>query len=126
MEETQTNQPVKSTPDLDARVFAAMSYLSVLFIVPWVVKRDDAYVMFHVKQGVALFMAEVIVWFVLWLLESLLVTIFSFGAFTFAAFLYKLAWIFFAAVSVLWVYWAARGAKQPIPVLWIISKNLKI
>jgi len=126
MEPVATNQSPTTGPELDARVFAAMSYLSVLFIVPWVVKRDDAFVMFHVKQGVALFVAEVVVWFVLWLLESLLVALFSFGAFTFAAFLYKLAWIFFAVVSVMWVYWAARGIKRPMPWLWIISKNLKI
>lgn len=124
--EEQKVSPQIGKLELDSKIFAALSYLSVLFIVPWIVKRDDAFVMFHVRQGIALFLAEVVVWFILWLLESLLTTVFSFGAFTFVSLLYKLAWLVFTAVSLVGVYFAAKGEQKQLPILWVIARNLKI
>ena len=112
--------------ELDSKIFAALSYLSILFIVPWVVKKDDVFVKFHVRQGLVLFFVEVIAWFILYLIESLLITLFSFGALSFIAFLYKLAWLFFAGVSIVGIYFAVKGEKRKIPILWDLSKNLKI
>jgi len=82
--------------------------------------------MFHVKQGVALFLAEAVVWIILWFLETLLITIFSFGALTLVAMLYKGAWLFFAALSMVGIYYAIKGEKKPLPWLWVVTKNLKI
>lgn len=112
--------------ELDSKIFAALSYLSILFVVPWIIKKDDTFVVFHVRQGMILFLAEIVIWFVLWLLESLLTTIFSFGAFTIMSVLYKLAWLLFAGVSIVGVYFAAKGKFKKLPILWILSKNLKI
>ncbi len=112
--------------ELDSKIFAALSYLSILFVVPWVVKKDDVFVKFHVRQGLVLFFAELIAWFILYLIESLLITLFSFGALSFVAFLYKLVWLFFAGVSIVGIYFAVKGKKRKIPILWDLSKNFKI
>ena len=93
---------------------------------PWVIKRDDGFVMFHVRQGLALFIAEIVVWFILWLLEALLTTVFSFGAYSFMVFFYRLAWLLFAAVSLAGAYFAAAGAKKELKWLGVIAKNLKV
>ncbi|MBF0462267.1 MAG: hypothetical protein HQL87_12825 [Magnetococcales bacterium] len=45
---------------LSARVLAAMSYLGVLSLVPLVINRDDSYVQFHARQGVVLWIWEVL------------------------------------------------------------------
>ncbi|MEO5363059.1 MAG: hypothetical protein H7838_05485 [Magnetococcus sp. DMHC-8] len=42
------------------RVLAAMSYLGVLSLVPLVMNRNDSYVQFHARQGVILWMWEVL------------------------------------------------------------------
>lgn len=125
MEEQQNNQ-LANRLELDSRIFAGLSYLSILFVVPWITKRDDRFVMFHVRQGATLFLAEVVIWFILWLLESFLTTVFSFGALTLISVLYKLAWLFFAAVSLSGVYFAVRGVERPLPGLWLFAKNLKL
>lgn len=52
MAENQGTQ-VKSADD--SKLFAALSYLWVLSIVFYVLKKDDAYVQFHAKQGIVLF-----------------------------------------------------------------------
>lgn len=124
MESPETNQSPRL--ESDTLVFAALSYLSILFVIPWVTKKDNAYVMFHVKQGITLFLAEVVVWFVLWLIENFLTTIFSFGALTLISILYKLAWIFFAIVSLAGVYFALKGNEKKLPGLYHFSRNLKV
>lgn len=45
---------------VSARLLAAMSYLGVLSLVPLVVNRTDSYVQFHARQGVVLWMWEVL------------------------------------------------------------------
>ena len=41
-------------------VMALLSYVSILFIVPMLTAKDDPYVKFHIKQGMALFVFELI------------------------------------------------------------------
>ena len=45
---------------LSSRVLAVMSYLGVLSLVPLVMNRNDPYVQFHARQGVVLWMWEVL------------------------------------------------------------------
>lgn len=125
MEEQNLNSTVNGL-ELDTKIFAGLSYLSILFVVPWVAKREDRFVMFHVRQGVTLFFAEIVVAVILWLLDAFLTSVFSFGALTFMLILNKLAWIFFAAVSIIGVYFAIKGVEKQLPILSLFSRNLKI
>ena len=45
---------------ISSRLLAIMSYLGVLSLVPLVMNRDDSYVQFHARQGVVLWMWEVL------------------------------------------------------------------
>ena len=45
---------------MSSRLLAVMSYLGVLSLVPLVMNRDDSYVQFHARQGVILWMWEVL------------------------------------------------------------------
>ena len=44
---------------VDGKVFALLAYLSILCIIPLVFKKDDAFVLFHGKQGLVIFIGEV-------------------------------------------------------------------
>ncbi|MBN2585040.1 hypothetical protein JXA59_00085 [Patescibacteria group bacterium] len=125
MEEQNRPQLVNGL-ELDTRVFAALSYLSILFVVPWIAKREDKFVMFHVRQGAVLFLAEVVAGVVLLLLGNFLTAIFSFGVFTFTQWLSKIAWLLFVAVSVMGVYFAVKGQEKQLPGIWLFAKNLKL
>ena len=46
---------------LDGKVFAILSYLSILCIIPLIFKKDNSFVFFHSKQGLVLFIGEVAV-----------------------------------------------------------------
>jgi len=118
--------PVHSTLEMDTKVFAALSYFSALFVVPWVVRKDHSFVAFHIKRGMVLFGAELITWFILWLIESLLVTLFSMQAALMLAWLYKLIWLFFAVISLAGAYWAITGKEKSLPWVEMFAKNTKL
>jgi uncharacterized membrane protein len=44
-------------------VFGVLAYLGPLVIVSWIVSKDDPFVAFHIKQGLALLLVEVVLWF---------------------------------------------------------------
>ena len=44
---------------LEGKIFALLSYLTILCIIPLVLKRDNPFVLTHGKQGLVLFIAEV-------------------------------------------------------------------
>jgi uncharacterized membrane protein len=42
-------------------VIAAIGYIGILFLIPLLAKRDSAFAQYHAKQGLVLFVFEVIV-----------------------------------------------------------------
>lgn len=46
---------------LDGKIFAILSYLSILCIIPLVFKRDNDFVLSHGKQGLVIFVGQVAV-----------------------------------------------------------------
>lgn len=55
----------KSSSDVEEnKVMAAISYLGILFLIPLLAKKDSAYAQYHAKQGMILFIFEVLFSFV--------------------------------------------------------------
>ncbi|MBV9497217.1 MAG: hypothetical protein JOZ54_23480, partial [Acidobacteria bacterium] len=54
--------PVGGAPSSDRTIMLVLSYLGILSLIPFFMKKDDAEVQWHAKNGVALFGAEVVVW----------------------------------------------------------------
>ena len=48
-------EPVRPKGAQSNKLLAALSYLSVLFILPFIFCKDDKYAMFHARQGAILF-----------------------------------------------------------------------
>lgn len=60
------------------KVMACLSYLGILFLVPLLAKKDSKFAQTHAKQGMALFICEVIlaiIPYLGWLLELAVVVI---------------------------------------------------
>ena len=53
--------PPSAEEILEGKIFAVLAYLSGLCILPLVFKKENAFVLPHAKQGLVLFVAEVIV-----------------------------------------------------------------
>jgi uncharacterized membrane protein len=69
----------------EGKVFAILSYLSILCIIPLVFKKDNPFVLKHGKQGLILFMGEVAVFIVHIILGQWILRLgmFIFGVFSF-------------------------------------------
>ncbi|CAK0765428.1 putative Magnetosome protein MamF [Gammaproteobacteria bacterium] len=51
---------VQAKSGLTSKMLACMSYLGILALVPLVLNRDDDYISFHARQGVVIWMWEVL------------------------------------------------------------------
>ncbi|HBO17157.1 MAG TPA: hypothetical protein DD451_04105 [Candidatus Moranbacteria bacterium] len=45
------------------KAIALLSYISILFLIPLLLKKSSAFCQFHAKQGMVLFIVEVVGWF---------------------------------------------------------------
>ena len=123
--------PTPSNPQapdtvVEDRIFAALSYVSILFIVPLILKNENEDIHFHAKQGLVLFGAEVAVWFVLLLLDSFLAALFPAGELFLIRILGALAWLAFMGLSIAGVYAAARGRRWEMPFIGKIANRIKV
>ena len=93
----------------EGKIFAFMGYLSFLCIIPLVFKKDNDFVLFHAKQGLVIFVAEVAV-FIL----SIVINIRSFGI------------LVFGLLSLWGIFLALSGKRTKIPIVYDISEKISL
>lgn len=49
---------------LDGKAYALLSYLWILCLIPLLLKKENKFALFHAKQGLVLFLGELVVGFV--------------------------------------------------------------
>lgn len=101
----------------DNKVIAAIGYISILCLIPLMMAKESPFAQFHAKQGLVLFIVEVIVFF----LNGIL------------AFIPVLGWLVAVvinlgvlALALLGIYKALQGEKWEMPLLGSYAKQLKI
>lgn len=116
--------------DLEAhvedRIFAALSYMSILFIVPLILKNEVDDIYFHARQGMVLFAAEVVVWFALYMLDTFMVAIAPSVDLPIVRILGAIFWVLFMGLSLAGIYFAAKGKRWNMPFLGRIAKKLAV
>ncbi len=117
---------LQAGPTGEDKIFAALGYVSILFVVPLILKHDSDYVYFHARQGLTLFLAEVVIWFVLFMLESFVVALAPRSTLNIVGMLGNVAWLLFVAVSLIGIYFASLGKKWEMPVLGKIARGINI
>lgn len=99
------------SPGPESKIFALIGYLSILCIIPLLLKHEDEFIRFHSKQGLVIFLIEV-AGFILhimlgyWLLR---LTLFVAGIFS-----------FIGIIKVL------QGQKVKFPVITGLADKLEI
>ena len=78
-EATATEATPESTFDFSQKsLIAAASYLGPLIVIPFLTNKEDPFTKFHIKQGLVLFIAYLILWvfsgfmFVMWQIMQLI------------------------------------------------------
>lgn len=77
---------------IDGKIFAVLSYLSILCIIPLVFKKENQFVLSHGKQGLVIFVGEVAVFITHIILGQWILKLgmFIFGVFSFIGIVYVL------------------------------------
>lgn len=57
-----TTEPTSTITLNEQTVMAALSYVSILVLIPFFLKRHDSFVRFHIKQGIVLLVPELMVY----------------------------------------------------------------
>ena len=104
----------------DRTIFLVLSYLGILSLIPFLMKKDDSEVQWHAKNGVALFGAEVIVWIVFFILSFVLRNVLSCGL----TIINCVIWIGFLAVSIICIVKAVGGQRFRIPVITDMAEKM--
>ncbi len=104
----------------DNKILAAISYLGILVLIPLLVKKDSKFVMEHARQGLALFIAEVI----LWLVDLIFGWIPVLG--TIVTILVDICFVVLGIVSIIGLIYALMGKCWKIPVVYDFAQGLKI
>jgi uncharacterized membrane protein len=94
----------------DDKVFAAMSYLWFLCLLPLLLKRNRPFVQFHAKQGFLLFVCEVAIAMIAWI--PVLGWLVGF-----------VGWIAAVVLSILGLVAALSGREWEMPVLGQYAKK---
>ena len=94
----------------EGKRYALLSYCFILCIIPLIRKKDDVFVQFHARQGLALFLCEMAVFIV-----SILFP-----------FLMKPALFIFGTLSLWGMLKAIRGEEFPLPFIHPLSQKLDI
>ena len=94
----------------EGKFFAVISYITFLCIVALVLKKENKFALFHAKQGLVLFVFEVVFFIfsvipVFWLIKS----------FIFAAFI---------LISLLGIMQALRGSYKGLPIISDIAQKV--
>ena len=100
------------------KAIAAIAYLGILFLIPLLTKKDSPFALYHAKQGMILFIADVILWFAGFIL--------GLATLGFGYYFTWIIWLLIVVWSILGIVNAMNGKMQPLPVIGKMAENWKI
>ncbi|MCX6759386.1 MAG: hypothetical protein NT012_02385 [Candidatus Nealsonbacteria bacterium] len=95
-----------------SNIMAILSYISVLCLIPILMKKKDEFVNFHAKQGFILFVAEAATWMV-------------FSIFPFLWFLVNIFGLVWLVLSIIGIVNVLNKKKKEIPLLGRFAEKIK-
>jgi uncharacterized membrane protein len=108
----------------EGKIFALLAYLGILCLIPLLAKKDNKFAYFHAKQGLVLFIASIIVFFVLGIGGFIIGMVASMIHAAFGAIigmLFTLLWLVFAmglfAIAIIGIVQSLNGKYWEMPIL---------
>ena len=110
--EDQSRQSEEAFRTDDGRLAAIMSYIPFLCFVPLLKMKENPEARFHARQGVVLFLVELLA--VLFLIDGI------------SNFVFKILLIFAAALSVAGIIFALQGKNYRLPIVGDLADRFKL
>jgi uncharacterized membrane protein len=115
-----TSGPGGGAPSSDRTIFLVLSYLGILSLIPLIAKKDDPEVQWHAKNGVALFLAELIWVAVRIALIFIRIPMLGCGL----SMVSCVVWIGFLALSIYCIVQAVGGKRFRIPLITDMAEKM--
>lgn len=133
MEENKQETPVSQTSPSsveqkmdEGKIMGILSYLSILCLIPLLTKKNDDFVYFHAKQGLALFGSEVVVYVIFRLIMGVLVSsIMSWGMLSILSLISNLVNLGFLALSIIGIINVVQNKKKELPFIGKLANSFK-
>ncbi|MGB2762308.1 MAG: hypothetical protein WBC21_02065 [Minisyncoccales bacterium] len=89
-----------------------LSYIGILFLVPLIVCKDNAFAQFHAKQGLVLFIAEVATMLIAWIPF-------------FGWFIGFICWFIWVILSLIGIINVMKGKQVSLPIIGKFAEKFK-
>ncbi len=96
-------------------IYAIIGYIGILFLVPLLAAPKSEFAQYHARQGMVLFIAEVVLYIVAWLFTLLTLGI--------GAVLMPIVGILALIWSIIGIVNAANGEMKPLPLIGGYAKK---
>lgn len=104
----------------DEILTGVLAYLGILVLIPLIIiKKKNEFIKFHLKQGLTLFIAEIIIWVIL----TVLMIIPAIGIFFLV--IAWLVWLLILVLVIISLIKALTGEMWKIPLIYDLSKKWK-
>src|SRR3954451_10015428 len=104
-----------TAPGSDRTVMVILSYLWILCLIPLLTKKDDNEVQWHAKNGLALLVAEIVVWVLFFVVGMVIRRILFAGCGV--AVIECIIWIGFLVVRVMAIIKGVNGQRFRVPMI---------
>ncbi|HOK97462.1 MAG TPA: hypothetical protein PLR14_01675 [Candidatus Paceibacterota bacterium] len=123
-EEIKQEEKKESPKMSENKLWGILSYISILCLIPLFTKKDNDFVYFHAKQGLVLFIAEII-WYVITSIVSALFlkNIVALSIWGVIATLVNLGLVILAILGIINV---VQDKKKELPLIGKFSEKIKI
>ena len=112
-----TNKPqTKSNNNSNDTLMGVLAYIGILCLIPLLAAKDSEFAQFHAKQGLNLFLLEVGVAVLSWVLGFMSIV----GGLAFLGLMTMAIWLVqigFIVLSIIGIVNALNGKKEPLPII---------
>jgi uncharacterized membrane protein len=112
----------KESQEKEDRLLAAISYVFILGLIPYIAEKKEDFIRFHMRQGLTLFVIWLVITLGLFLL-SFIFAPFGVGVSDFFKIINRLVLLVYIIIMVIWFYFAWQGKKKEIGFVTRILKR---
>ncbi len=110
----------------DGKIMAILAYLGILFVIPLLTSKENKFVMYHVEQGIALFLSWVVIWIVFIFLDPIFYHLVNVTIPCGGSILGALVRLFMLILMIMGIMNAAQGKVAQLPVIGSFGEKFNL
>ena len=110
----------------DGKIMAVLAYLGILVFIPMFVSKQNKFVMFHVEQGLALFICSIVIYIVASIIDSVLYSVVDITIPCFGGIVGGLLRLGIFILMIMGIINAVQGKVQKLPVVGDIGEKFNL